>query len=66
MRVFGTVTQRGCDALGDGIVIDGTRYGPDEARLDRETAGRNAWLTVAMREGKNREVRNLLEHLDLR
>ena len=44
--------------------IDGIRYGPIEARLDREQ-GTNVWLTFAIREGKNREVRNVLEHLGL-
>ena len=59
--------QRGAgrlDALRRGITIDGVRYGPIEARLDREQ-GANVWLTFAMREGKNREVKNVLGHLGL-
>jgi 23S rRNA pseudouridine2605 synthase len=47
-----------------GITIDGVRYGPVEARLDREQGG-NIWLSFAMREGKNREVKNVLGHLGL-
>ena len=50
--------------LRDGITIDGVRYGPIEATLDREQ-GANVWLTFAIREGKNREVRNVLEQLGL-
>ena len=51
--------------LRDGITIDGVHYGPIEATLDREQ-GTNVWLTFAIREGKNREVRNVLEHLGLK
>ena len=49
----------------DGVTIDGVRYGPIEATLDREQ-GANVWLTFAIKEGKNREVRKVLEHLGLR
>src|SRR5437870_5239880 len=48
----------------DRITVDGIRYGPIEARLDREQ-GSNLWLTFAMREGKNREIRNVLGALGL-
>ena len=48
-----------------GITVDGVRYGPIEATLDREQ-GANVWLTFAMREGKNREVRKVLESLGLK
>ena len=58
------VTQERLDALRRGIAIDGVRYGPIEARLEREQ-GANVWLTFAMREGKNREVKNVLGHLGL-
>ena len=43
----------------NGIEVDGVRYGAIEATLDREQ-GDNAWITFAMREGKNREIRNVL------
>ena len=64
VRANGKVTQLRLDRLKHGIEIDGVRYGPIEARLDREQ-GANVWLTFAMREGKNREVKNVLGHLGL-
>ncbi len=64
VRANGTVTQLRLDRLRHGIEIDGVRYAPIEARLDREQ-GANVWLTFAMREGKNREVKNVLGHLGL-
>src|SRR5436309_5206178 len=56
VRAHGQVSQIALDALAAGITVDGIRYGPIEARLDREQ-GSNLWLTFAMREGKNREIR---------
>ncbi len=44
--------------------FDGVRYGPIEARIERIQAT-NAWLTIALREGKNREIRKVLNHLGL-
>ncbi len=64
VRAHGRVTQERLDSLRRGITLDGIRYGPIEARLDREQ-GDNVWLTFAMREGKNREVKNVLGHLGL-
>jgi 23S rRNA pseudouridine2605 synthase len=64
VRAHGRITQQALDRLRDGIVIEGVRYGPIEARLEREQ-GANSWLTVAMREGKNREVKNVLGYLGL-
>jgi 23S rRNA pseudouridine2605 synthase len=64
VRANGKVTQEKLDTLRRGITIDGVRYGPIEARLDREQ-GANVWLMFAMREGKNREVKNVLGHLGL-
>jgi 23S rRNA pseudouridine2605 synthase len=64
VRANGAVTQLRLDRLRHGIEIDGVRYGSIEARLDREQ-GANVWLTFAMREGKNREVKNVLGHLGL-
>ncbi len=51
-------------ALADGVTVDGARYGPIEAGLDSRK-GDNAWLTVALREGRNREVRQVMAHLGL-
>jgi len=70
VRVWGTVTEDALRSLGDGLVIDGIKYGPAQATLDSAIGsgakGRNAWLTVSLQEGKNREVRKLLERIDLR
>ncbi|MBN8958731.1 MAG: pseudouridine synthase [Rhizobiales bacterium] len=65
VRANGTITQAALDALRDGVTVDGIRYGAIEATLDR-IQGANVWLTFAIREGKNREVRNVLDHLGLR
>jgi 23S rRNA pseudouridine2605 synthase len=64
VRAHGSVTQDALDRLRAGITIDGVRYGAIEASLDR-TQGSNVWLTFAIREGKNREVRNVLGALGL-
>ena len=56
VRAHGAVTQDALDKLKDGIEIDGVRYGPIEATLDKPQ-GSNVWLTIGLREGKNREVR---------
>ena len=64
VRAHGRVQQAALDALKEGVEIDGIRYGAIEAAVDREQ-GANVWLTFAIREGKNREVRNVLEHLGL-
>ena len=63
-RAFGTVTQEQLDKLAKGLEVEGVRYGPIEARLERQQAA-NAWITLTLTEGKNREVRNVLEHLGL-
>jgi len=64
VRALGRVQQEALDRLRVGITIDGVRYGPIEATLDREQ-GANVWLTFGIREGKNREVRKVLESLGL-
>src|ERR1041384_1480689 len=64
VRAHGRVTQERLDPLRRGIVVDGVRYGPIEAQFEREQ-GANVWLVFAMREGKNREVKNVLGHLGL-
>jgi 23S rRNA pseudouridine2605 synthase len=65
VRALGRVTPEALAALRTGVTIDGIRYGPIEANLDREQ-GSNVWLTFAIREGKNREVRKVLESLGLK
>ena len=64
VRAHGKVTQEQLDALRDGVTVDGIHYGAIEATLEREQAS-NVWITFAIREGKNREVRNVLRHLGL-
>ena len=59
-----TIDQAALDALRRGVTIDGMVYGAIEAKLDR-VQGTNVWLTVGLREGKNREVKRVLEHLGL-
>lgn len=65
VRFFGNVAQEELDRLKGGITADGVRYGPIEAVLER-AKGQNAWASVALREGKNREIRKVFEHLGLR
>jgi 23S rRNA pseudouridine2605 synthase len=64
VRAHGRVAQEALDRLRQGVTIDGIRYGPVEARIDREQ-GANLWLTISLREGKNREVKRIAEHLGL-
>jgi 23S rRNA pseudouridine2605 synthase len=59
VRVHGKVEEAALASLAHGITVDGFHYGPIEARLDRQQ-GSNAWLTAALREGKNREIRRVL------
>ncbi|WP_431854574.1 pseudouridine synthase [Azospirillum sp.] len=64
VRVHGTVDEVRLAGLMKGVTIDGVQYGPIEAVLDR-VQGSNAWLTVAIKEGKNREIRKVMESLEL-
>jgi len=64
VRAYGKVSRSALEALKDGVEIDGVRYGPIAAMLDRSEGG-NTWLTMAIKEGKNREIRNVCRHLGL-
>jgi len=64
VRAHGSITQEALDQLKDGIELAGIRYGPIEAVLEKPQ-GTNVWLVIGLREGKNREVRTILEHLGL-
>ncbi|RXH15699.1 pseudouridine synthase [Bradyrhizobium guangzhouense] len=64
VRAHGDVTQAQLDQLKEGIEVEGVKYGPIEATLERDQ-GANVWLVFAIREGKNREVRNVCAHLGL-
>jgi len=63
-RAFGTVSQAALEDLSEGVTIEGMRYGSIDANLERRT-GRNCWIQMSLTEGKNREVRRVLEHLGL-
>jgi len=65
VRANGRVDQATLDRLRDGVTVEGVHYGPIEALLER-AQGANSWLSFAIREGKNREVRKVLESLGLR
>jgi 23S rRNA pseudouridine2605 synthase len=64
VRAHGEITQAQLDELKSGIEVDGVKYGPIDATLERDQ-GANVWLVFAIREGKNREVRNVMAHLGL-
>ena len=63
-RAFGAISQAQLEDLAEGIEIDGMRYGSINANLERRT-GRNCWIEMSLTEGKNREVRRVLEHFEL-
>lgn len=63
-RTFGDVTQSQLESLMDGITIEGLRYGSINANMER-SSGRNKWIELTLAEGKNREVRRVLEYLGL-
>jgi 23S rRNA pseudouridine2605 synthase len=65
VRVFGLPDPAALVALAQGITIDGVRYGEIDAGLDSRK-GDNVWLTMALREGRNREIRRVIEHLGMR
>ena len=63
-RAMGSVTQAQLEELIEGITIEGVRYGQIDANMERRT-GANVWIEMTLSEGKNREVRVVLEHLGL-
>lgn len=69
-RAFGDTTQAKLDTLKDGITVEGVKYGAIEAKIDKAHdkagGGKNIWITVSLSEGKNREVRRVLEALGLK
>lgn len=64
-RAFGSITQEKLNKLQDGIVVEGVKYGAIDAILERDET-KNAWIRVALREGKNREIRKVLAALGLK
>jgi 23S rRNA pseudouridine2605 synthase len=65
VRLFGKVSQADLDTLAEGITVGGVRYEPVIADLER-VKGMYAWASVSLKEGKNREVKRLMEHLGLK
>lgn len=65
VRVYGQVDEARLATLAKGVTVDGIKYGAIRATLDRQQ-GDNAWLTMSLAEGKNREVRRVCEHLGWR
>lgn len=63
-RTFGDISQAQLEDLIEGVTIEGVRYGRIDANLERST-GRNQWIELTLTEGKNREVRRVLEHFGL-
>ena len=64
VRVYGNVDPKALARLADGTVVEGVRYGAIEAALEARTTA-NSWLSVALKEGRNREVRKVMAHLNL-
>jgi 23S rRNA pseudouridine2605 synthase len=64
VRAHGRIDQAKLDSLSEGVTVEGVDYAGIDARLDREQ-GSNVWVTMGLREGKNREIKKVLEHLGL-
>lgn len=62
VRVYGRVEQERLESIAKGVTVDGMRYGPIQAQLERQE-GANGWIAIGLREGKNREVRRVMDHL---
>lgn len=64
-RVFGKIDMKRLKDLEKGITVDGVRYGSIKVTIDAEQKGANTWLTISLEEGKNREIRKVMEFLGL-
>jgi 23S rRNA pseudouridine2605 synthase len=65
VRVRGAVTAAALAKLAKGVTVDGMNYGPIQARVEREQTGANVWVSLTLKEGKNREIRKVMSHLGL-
>ncbi|MEM7779205.1 MAG: pseudouridine synthase [Pseudomonadota bacterium] len=65
-RAFGDVSQEQLEDLSEGVEIEGVRYGSIDANLEQGSSGKNKWIEMSITEGKNREVRRVLEYLGLK
>ena len=64
LRIYGVLTEAHIKQIEKGVTVDGVNYGPMTVKIDSQ-AGRNCWVTVGLKEGKNRELRNVFNHFDL-
>ena len=64
VRIHGEITPEMIDRLAKGVAVDGVRYAPAQVTVDKKQ-GTNTWLTVSLKEGKNREIRRLMESFNL-
>ena len=64
VRAYGHIDEAALKKIAGGVEIEGVKYGPIEAKIER-AQGDNQWLTIAIREGKNREVKRICEYLGL-
>lgn len=62
VRVHGRLTPEQINRLGQGVTVDGVKYRGAKITQDGEPKGRNTWYTIILTEGKNREIRKLMEH----
>ena len=65
VRAYGLIDESRLGSLADGITVDGVKYKSIQAKLDKRR-GENSWITVVLQEGKNREIRKVMEYLGLR
>lgn len=65
VRVYGDVKEKMFEPLAKGVTVDGIKYGAINVKLDKKP-GVNTWLTVTLKEGKNREIRKVMEHVGLK
>ncbi len=65
VRVYGAVKEEMFTHLAKGVTVNGVKYGAIGVKLDKK-AGANVWLTVTLKEGKNREIRRVMEYIDLK
>lgn len=64
VRVFGTINEDDFNKLKKGVTIEGIHYAPIDVKIDSKK-GNNTWLTVSLQEGRNREIRRVMEHIHL-
>ena len=66
VRAHGTLKPGDIAKLARGVTVEGMKYGPIEASIERAQTGTNSWVTATLKEGKSREIRQVMAHLGLR